>query len=231
MVRILKDKSCIICGGIFTPTSSCQKYCSSCRETGNKIHRQEYRQNNIEIIKQKGKEYHIQNKEKRNKSCKQWYLNNREKRLEQVKKYRENNRILINEKDRIRNKSYHRIEYRRNKRNTDIHYKLSTWLRYQIYRCLNNKKDVNTNDIILYSKEQLKQRIEMNFKQGMSWDNHGKVWHIDHRKPLSLFNYFDKDGNIDYNIVRQANSLCNLKPLFIKENLVKSKKIEKKDKK
>lgn len=228
MTRILKDKCCNICGGIFTPTSSCQKYCTTCKEIGNKKHRQDYRKANIEHIKKRDSEYHYRNKDKRNESCKEWYLKNRDKKIEMSKQYRELNRELINKKDRIRNKTNHRKEYIRHKKTKDIGFKLILWIRYQLYRCLNNKKILHTNDTIPYSMEMLRQRIEMNFKHGMDWDNHGKIWHIDHRKPLSMFNYFDKDGNIDYNIVRLANSLCNLKPLFIKDNLVKNKRIEKK---
>ena len=227
MTRKLKDKCCNICGSIFTPTSSCQKYCPKCKELGNKKHRQEYRKANIDYIKKRDSEYHYRNKDKRNESCKEWYIKNRDKKIELSRQYRELNREEINKKNRIRNKTLHRVEYRKAKRQNDVQYKLSLWLRNQLYRCLNNKKDIKTSDIIYYTREQLKQRIEMNFVDGMNWDNHGKVWHIDHRKPLCMFDYFDKYGEIDYNIVRQANSLCNLKPLFIKDNLTKNKNIEK----
>lgn len=151
MLRILKNKSCHICGSIFTPTSSCQKYCSSCREIGNKKHRQDCRKANIDYIKKRDLEYHYKNKDKRNEYCKEWYVKNRDKKIEMSKQYRELNKEEINKKDRIRNKTRHRIEYRKTKRQNDVQYKLSLWLRNQVFRCLNNKKNIGTNEIINYS--------------------------------------------------------------------------------
>jgi len=72
-----------------------------------------------------------------------------------------------------------------------------------------------------YSSQQLKQRIEMNFKPGMSWDNWGE-WHIDHKKPVKRF--------IDQGITNPAliNSLANLQPLWAKDNISKGAKFERK---
>jgi hypothetical protein len=54
------------------------------------------------------------------------------------------------------------------------------------------------------------------FVEGMTWDNWGE-WHIDHIIPL---NTFDKDTPIEV-----VNSLDNLRPLWAKENLKRSKKV------
>jgi hypothetical protein len=66
-----------------------------------------------------------------------------------------------------------------------------------------------------YSADDLKNRIESLFVEGMCWDNYGE-WHIDHKKPVSLF-----DKNTDVSII---NSLDNLQPLWAKENLSKGNK-------
>lgn len=65
-----------------------------------------------------------------------------------------------------------------------------------------------------YSAEDLRARIEINFKPGMSWGNHGE-WHIDHRVPVSRL--------IDRGINDPAviNCLSNLVPLWASENLKK----------
>lgn len=55
----------------------------------------------------------------------------------------------------------------------------------------------------------------------MNWDNHGTLWHIDHIKPLCKFNFVLPDGTPDYEQIRLANSLANLKPLYVQENLSK----------
>ena len=70
-----------------------------------------------------------------------------------------------------------------------------------------------TSVVLGYDVNKFKQRIELNFKEGMNWDNHGK-WHVDHKKPVSKF----KEGTPP-NIV---NALCNLQPLWAKENLLKA---------
>lgn len=46
----------------------------------------------------------------------------------------------------------------------------------------------------------------------MSWNNYGE-WHIDHIKPVSKFR--------NNTPVRIVNALCNLQPLWAKENLIK----------
>ena len=61
----------------------------------------------------------------------------------------------------------------------------------------------------------------MNFKPDMTWENHGKLWHIDHRKPLCKFNLTLPDGTPNYEQIRLANSLANLQPLYVAENLSK----------
>jgi len=66
-----------------------------------------------------------------------------------------------------------------------------------------------------YSAEDLKQHLEKNFKEGMSWENYG-LWHIDHIKPISSF-----DKEEDPKII---NSLKNLQPLWASENYIKSNK-------
>jgi hypothetical protein len=72
--------------------------------------------------------------------------------------------------------------------------------------------------IVNFTNDDLKIHIESLFKEGMSWDNYGK-WHVDHIKPVSLFNAED-----DISIV---NSLENLQPLWASENLSKGNKYNK----
>lgn len=68
-----------------------------------------------------------------------------------------------------------------------------------------------------YNVYKLKQRIEFNFKDGMTWDNYGE-WHIDHVKPVSRF---IKQGIHDPKVI---NSLSNLRPLWASENISKGDK-------
>lgn len=139
------------------------------------------------------------------------------KNKEKYKRYKENGKI----------KEWTKKYYDKNKNN--LIFMLKRWCRGQVWRCLNfistNKtKDQHTFDILNYTPEQLKQRLEMQFKDGMSWKNYGTVWEIDHHKELYKFNFIDEDGNIDYHQVFLANCLANLRPLDIEENRGRSGK-------
>ena len=101
---------------------------------------------------------------------------------------------------------------------------MSLQCRRFIYRCLKSTKTKHTFDILGYTPEMLKQRLEINFKSDMDWGNHGTLWHIDHVKPLCKFNFVLPDGTPDYEQIRLANSLVNLKPLYVQENLSKGGK-------
>lgn len=65
------------------------------------------------------------------------------------------------------------------------------------------------------SSSELKKHIEAKFVEGMSWDNYGEVWQIDHIRPLSSFNLSQVEE------INQANHYTNLQPLFSKDNLNK----------
>ena len=65
----------------------------------------------------------------------------------------------------------------------------------------------------------LQQWLQSKFKKGMSWDNYGSVWSVDHIIPLSKFNLSNPD---DY---KQANHYSNLQPLFKRDNIIKSNKL------
>ena len=79
------------------------------------------------------------------------------------------------------------------------------------------KKKASTLNLLGYTSQQLKQRIEYQFKTGMDWNNYGIYWEIDHKKAISRFNK-DTPSNI-------VNALSNLQPLIIPINRRKSKKI------
>jgi hypothetical protein len=86
-------------------------------------------------------------------------------------------------------------------------------------------KNVKTNAMCDYTPEELKKHLESQFRPGMSWENYGRFgWHIDHKRPLSSFDFFNKDGSINIEEIRACMTLDNLQPLWRKENLIKSNK-------
>lgn len=87
----------------------------------------------------------------------------------------------------------------------------------RVYKLTGKKKKLKTSKVLGYTALDLKQRIEFQFKDGMSWGNYGE-WHIDHKKPIARF---IRQGITDPRII---NALSNLQPLWAKDNLEKSDK-------
>ena len=83
-----------------------------------------------------------------------------------------------------------------------------------------HKKDWET--IVGFTADQLKKHLERQFTDGMTWKKfiHGRI-HIDHIIPKSAFN-FKTVNDLDF---KKCWSLKNLQPMWAKENIIKSDKI------
>lgn len=211
MSRVFKEKECKLCGKFFVPTSPNQSYCSDeCKKQKKSIYNKKYWQTYYQTHKNTTiKEY---NKTKRKK------VNHKEQYSKYKDYYKEYHKQWYNShKDFYKNLIYQ-------KRINDKNYKLTEWIRKQVYRCLKSNKDKHTFDILGYTPQQLRQHIENQFKHDMNWDNYGTLWHIDHIKPLCAFKFMDSENNIDYEQIKIANSLENLQPLYATENLSKGGK-------
>ena len=69
-----------------------------------------------------------------------------------------------------------------------------------------------------------KKYLETKFTDDMSWDNYGKVWHIDHIIPCSSWNLSDEfENNCCWNY-------RNLQPLYASDNQSKKDKYNQNDK-
>lgn len=116
------------------------------------------------------------------------------------------------------------VEYQRKskmkRRHSDKSYALLCNLRRRMSYVLKRKStkmDTSMN-LIGCSREHLKQHIEAQFTEGMTWDNYGK-WSIDHIIPCSSFNL---------STVEEQRKMChytNLQPLWHKDNIKKSNNI------
>ena len=210
-------KICEHCGKEFVAKCCDAMFC--CKKCCDK----QWREQNREYNKKRCKQWYEQNKEYHKEYKKQYYEQNKERYKEYSKQWNKQNKEYCKEyyeQNKERYKEY-RKKYQRQKYNTDLQYKLTLWSRRQVRRCLSSNKTKHTFDILGYTPEQLKQRLEMNFKPDMNWSNHGILWHIDHIKPLCKFNLTLPDGTPNYEQIRLANSLANLQPLYVTENLSK----------
>ena len=90
-----------------------------------------------------------------------------------------------------------------------------------ISRCLKNaKQNRSWKDLVGYSPEELVAHLEKQFAPGMTWENYGSVWHIDHIIPKKYFVYTDADESF-----RRCWGLNNLQPLLAEENLKMNAKL------
>jgi hypothetical protein len=81
------------------------------------------------------------------------------------------------------------------------------------------KKKIKITNLELLgcSKDELKNHLEIHFKENMGFENYGK-WEIDHIKPLASYNLNNQ------NEILECFNYKNLQPLWKDENMKKSDK-------
>lgn len=57
--------------------------------------------------------------------------------------------------------------------------------------------------------------LEAKFRPGMTWENYGRVWHVDHKRPCAKFDLSDPEQQ------KACFHWSNTQPLFVEENLKK----------
>ena len=81
-------------------------------------------------------------------------------------------------------------------------------------------KSDKTMNLVGCTPNELRDHLESQFKDGMTFDNYGRGgWHIDHMKPCASFDLSDPEQQ------RECFHYTNLQPLWEKENLIKGSKI------
>jgi hypothetical protein len=167
------------------------------------------------------KEYYNLNKNKHKERCKEWMKNNKQYAKEYRAQYYQSNRDILLEKSKeyqTNNKDKHSL-YIKNRYQTDINFKLRKKLTTTLWNNLNKQntsKLVSIRELIGCTIEEYKLYIEQQFKPEMNWDNHGKVWEIDHIKPCDSFNLTDTEQQ------KQCFHYSNTQPLFKTTSIAES---------
>jgi hypothetical protein len=142
-----------------------------------------------------------------NERTKSYYMRNKEKCYVATKKWAENN---IERKREIRRKSEKKKRLTPEGRlHSSIHNGIWAQLR-------TGKKGRKSFSLIGYTLEELKNHLENQFKEGMSWENYGE-WNIDHIIPISAFDITSAE-DIDF---KRCWDLSNLQPLWARDNFSK----------
>lgn len=96
----------------------------------------------------------------------------------------------------------------------------SNKLRCNLYKCLTRERTTDRFCLkhIGCTKQQLRCHLQSKFTEGMTFENYGQYWELDHIKPLSLFDLTNDDQYM------LASHYTNIQPLWRLDNLLKSNK-------
>jgi ABC-type Fe3+/spermidine/putrescine transport system ATPase subunit len=172
--------------------------CIDCYKISNKIYN--------DSRKEKMKEYYQENKNFLKDRSKEYYNSNKDYIIDRNTIYAKNNKEKTNQ---------YKYSYRSRKIKESYVYKLSVNIRSLISITIRNngyKKKSKTIDILGTTFENFKIYIEGQFKDGMSWENHGE-WHLDHKKPISWAETEEE--------IYELNHYTNFQPLWSFDNLSK----------
>lgn len=132
--------------------------------------------------------------------------------------------LTIEQKKRHGRKSYNKDrhrDYMRTRYQKDLDFRLRNALRSRIRQAIKRdagEKSIKTAELIGCSVKELKQHLEAQFADGMSWDNYGQ-WHIDHIIPCASFDLKDEQEQ------RECFHYTNLQPLWGVDNIKKGDKV------
>lgn len=140
----------------------------------------------------------------------EWRKENPEKFKAVCKRYRD--------KEDYRDKQN---KYKRDKYSTDTCYRLETLYRTRVRGFIKGgvKGKAKYEKMLGCSWDTLRDWLESNFAEGMTWENYGTQWHVDHTMPCAIFDFTNEEN------VKACFNWSNLAPMFGSENMSKSDKV------
>lgn len=175
-------------------------------------------------FKQLGEMYNVNRR-----TIEKWYHPSiRNKKNEDRRNYRKNNLEKCREYDKKKAKEYRQTRkeeianirkkyFQKKMKNPKL--KIEHNLRRRLNTVIKQQKVTKRDHFLKLlgcSLEECKKYLEDRFKEGMTWENYGSVWHIDHIMPCSSFNLLLSEEQ------KKCFNYKNLQPLFVEDNLKKS---------
>lgn len=166
----------------------------------------------IERDNRKRKAYEKKYPERIKASRKKDYWKHRDRYLRRSKEWAQANPEKVRERSR-------RYDIKKRK---DPEFRILQALRSRLYTAVKSqgaKKSASTLELAGCTTQFLCDHLESQFQDGMTWDNYGTVWHVDHVIPCK---FFDMTKPIHQKV---CFNWQNLQPLWADENHSKSDKI------
>ena len=186
-----------------------------------------YRERNPEKITERTRRYRATHAEQCNERCKRWIEQNYEKHKETGRLWIEHNKekYAATKNRWIENNKEVVLESWRKygrKRSGRISHRLSHNIGSGMWRSITTGKDgLHWESLVDFTLNDLRQHLEKQFKNGISWENYGE-WEIDHIIPIKAFN-FEKPEDLDF---KRCWALTNLQPLWAGENRAKRDRLD-----
>ena len=201
-------KTCIICH-VCKPVSLFRKKHNQCKVCLAAKRREHYQNNKVKIAA-KRREHYQNNKVEIAAKRREYYQNNKVEIGDKHRKYYQGNKKKVVAQQR---------EYQRERYHFDPMYaiklRLRSRMRYAVKHAGLDKKYDSTSELLGISYQGLKEWLEAQFTEGMTWENRSD-WHVDHRVPCDAFDM----------TVPEQQRICfwykNLQPLWAKDNIQKS---------
>lgn len=155
------------------------------------------------------REYYKANAERYNASHRSYYLKNKAEVAEKNRAWKRANRAKVNASVR---------KYYQSNQNARILHRIRTRIS-QAFRTQATKKALKTQDMLGCSIASFRRYIESRFEPGMTWENYGPGWHLDHIVPCALFDLTKVEHQ------KACFHFSNYQPLFTKDNLTKGERL------
>jgi len=176
--------------------------------------RNQYYNNKEESLKYK-KEYAQKNKEKIKKYQHEYYKKNYVFARKNMKEYYEKNKTKLNKKAYLKKR-----EACKNNIQLRLREQLASRMGMAIKHHKGTKQTSSLELLGVTDINIVRQHLEKQFKDSMTWDNHGtKGWHIDHIKPCCDFDLTKKEEQL------KCFHYTNLRPLWYLENINRQKNL------
>jgi len=186
--------------------------------------------------RERTQKHRINNRDKIRARKKELWMQNHDKNIEYKREWQAKNRVILREQ--ARELYYKNVEnsrrqnaarkkrqwpyikprvaaYLRKRYSENSQFRLAQLLRTRIRRALvkqNATKRNSTTCLVGVSFQELRAHLEKQFRPGMTWENHGTIWEIDHIRPCASFDLSDFEQQ------KICFHYSNLQPLFSEEN-------------